>query len=137
MGDLVCNNSHAIGEYLEGAPNIIVQQIRQMASTVTRMIRECFDAFMDKDLAKAQNVLTVDDAVDEFRNSMSEELRESLKGPVYDLKSTMSLLSVVRNLERLADHATNISEEVIFYLTGFDVRHKNLKEPLGGNYEPS
>ncbi len=133
MGDLVCNTSRAISEYLEGSPNIIVQQVRQMASTVNRMIRESFDAFMDKDLSKAQNVLTVDDAVDAFRNRMSEELRESLKTPMADLKSTMALLSVVRNLERLADHSTNISEEVIFYLTGFDVRHKHIKTPTGGN----
>lgn len=137
MGDLVCKNSLAISTYLDGAPHLIVQQIRQMASTVVRMIRECFDAFMDKDLSKAQNVLTVDDAVDDFRNRMSEELRETLKAPVYDLESTMALLAVVRNLERLADHATNISEEVIFYLTGFDVRHKNIKEPLGGTNESS
>lgn len=137
MGDLVCNTSRAIVDYLEGAPNIIVQQIRQMASTVNRMIRESFDAFMDKDLKKAQNVLTVDDAVDAFRNRMTEELRETMTNPMNDLKSTMALLSIVRNLERLADHSTNISEEVIFYLTGFDVRHGNLKGPLGGIHEPN
>lgn len=135
MGDLVCSASYAIEDYLNASPNIIVQQIRQMATTVNRMIHECFDAFMDKDLAKAQNVLQLDDAVDEFRNKMSEELRESLKGPLSDMTSTMSLLSVVRNLERLADHATNISEEVIFYLTGFDVRHKNLKDAKEEDHE--
>jgi len=135
MGDLVCSSSYAIGEYLEGPPNIIVQQIRQMAATVIRMIRECLDAFMDKNLEKAQAVLQIDDAVDDFRNKISEELRESLKIPMADFKATMGLLSVVRNLERLADHATNISEEIIFYLTGFDVRHNGLKKPTEGTDE--
>lgn len=131
MGDLVCNTSRAIGDYLNGPPNLMVQQIRQMATTVMRMLRDCFDAFMDRDLEKAQSVLVLDDAVDEFRNKMSEELREGMKSPIADIGNTMALLSIVRNLERLADHATNISEEVIFYLTGFDVRHKfekTLKE---------
>lgn len=127
MGDLVCSMSRAIGEYLDGPPNLMVQQIRQMATTVTRMMRDCLDAFMDRDLEKAQAVLLLDDTVDEFRNKMSVELREGMKSPIADVGMTMSLLSIVRNLERLADHATNIAEEVIFYLTGFDVRHKTAK----------
>jgi phosphate transport system protein len=129
MGDLVCKNSNAIASYLDGSPNLIVQEIRQMATTVVRMVRDCFDAFMDRDLLKAQTVLSIDDAVDAFRNKMSEELREALKSPIADIETTMSLLAIIRNLERLADHATNIAEEVIFYLTGFDVRHKTLKTP--------
>lgn len=124
MGDLVCSSSYAIGDYLKSSPNIIVQQIRQMATTVSRMVRDSLDAFMDKDLEKARNVLTLDDTVDDFRNRMSEELKFSLKEPINDIQSIMSLLSVVRNLERLADHSTNIAEEVIFYLTGSDVRHE-------------
>ena len=123
MGDLVRNNSYAIEEYLQSSPNLAVQQIREMASTVTRMIRDGFDAFMENDLERAQKVLAVDDSVDRFRNRLSEELREHLQQPVGDFQSTMALLSVVRNLERLADHATNIAEEVIFFLTGSDVRH--------------
>ena len=114
MGDLVCNNSHAIGEYLEGAPNIAVSEIKHMATTVTRMIRVGFDAFMDKDLEKANALLKLDDAVDEFRNRISKQLVASLSEPMVDRNSSMALLSVVRNLERLADHVTNIAEEVIF-----------------------
>lgn len=125
MGDLACSNSYAIKDYLESQPDIIVQTIKQMATTVMRMVRDSFDAFMDRDLQKSEEVLNIDDAVDEFRNHMSLQLREKLKESGMDLRSIMALLSVVRNLERLADHATNIAEEVIFYLTGLDVRHKN------------
>lgn len=126
MGDLVCNNSYGIREYLEGAPNITVSEIKHMATTVTRMIRSGFDAFMDKDLEKANALLKLDDAVDEFRNRISKQLVASLAEPMVDRSSAMALLNVVRNLERLADHVTNIAEEVIFYLTGSDVRHGGL-----------
>jgi phosphate transport system protein len=97
-----------------------------MATTVMRMVRDSFDAFMDRDLKKAEEILKLDDAVDTFRNQMSNQLREKIKEPGMDLKSIMSLLSVVRNLERLADHATNIAEEIIFYLTGSDIRHPHI-----------
>lgn len=123
MGDLVRNNSYAIEEYLQASPNLIVQQIREMATTVMHMIRDGFDAFMESDIERALRVLSLDDSVDKFRNRLSEELRENLQHPVSDFKSTMALLSVIRNMERLADHATNIAEEVIFFLTGSDVRH--------------
>jgi phosphate transport system protein len=133
MGDLVRNNSFAIEDYLQSSPNLIVQQIREMATTVTHMIRNGFDAFMESDISSANRVLSLDDSVDQFRNRLSEELREHLQHPVGDFQSTMALLSVIRNLERLADHATNIAEEVIFFLTGSDIRHRNdLELKLGG-----
>lgn len=133
MGDLVRNNSYAIEEYLESSPNLIVQQIREMATTVTHMIRDGFDAFMESDIERAQRVLSLDDSVDKFRNRLREELSESLQHPVSDFDSTMSLLSVIRNMERLADHATNIAEEVIFFLTGSDIRHnRDYRTKQGG-----
>lgn len=127
MGDLVCNNSFAIQEYLSGAPNILVSDIKNMATTVTRMIRVGFDAFMDNDLEKANSLLKLDDAVDEFRNRISKLLIASLSEPMVDRVSSLALLNVVRNLERLADHVTNIAEEVIFYLTGSDIRHGGME----------
>jgi len=50
-------------------------------------------------------------------------LISGLSEPMVDRSSSMALLNVVRNFERLADHVTNIAEEVIFYLTGSDIRH--------------
>ncbi len=127
MGDLVCNNSFAIQDYLSGAPHILVSDIKHMATTVTRMIRVGFDAFMDNDLEKANSLIKLDDVVDEFRNKISRQLISGLSEPMVDRVSSLALLNVVRNLERLADHVTNIAEEVIFYLTGSDIRHGGLE----------
>ena len=133
MGDLVRNNSYAIQDYLNASPNLIVQQIREMATTVMLMLRDGFDAFMESDMERAKRVLSLDDSVDQFRNRLRRELNEDLRQPVNDFESTMSLLSVIRNMERLADHSTNICEEVIFFLTGSDVRHdKNYRIKTGG-----
>lgn len=123
MGDLIYNNAFFIQEYLSGAPSILVSDIKHMASTVTRMTRIGFDAFMDKDLEKANSLLKLDDSVDEFRNRISRQLISGLSEPMVDRASSMALLNVVRNFERLADHVTNVAEEVIFYLTGSDIRH--------------
>lgn len=131
MGDLARNNSYAIKDYLASQPDIVVQTIKQMATTVMRMVRDSFDAFMDRDLKKSQEVLKIDDAVDQFRTQISYLLQDKMKDQGADLKSILSLLSVVRNLERLADHATNIAEEVIFYLTGLDIRHRNAIDQQG------
>lgn len=124
MGDLAFNNSFAIEDYLQGPPNIVAQRIKEMAGTVNRMIRDCFDAFMNNHLQMAKDVLVLDDTVDEFRNKMRDQLRESIKQGGDEVDMSMALMSVVRNLERLADHATNIAEEIIFYLTGSDIRHE-------------
>lgn len=129
MGDLIYNNAFFIQEYLSGAPNILVSDIKHMATTVTRMTRIGFDAFMDRDLEKANSLLKLDDTVDEFRNRISRQLISGLSEPMVDRASSMALLNVVRNFERLADHVTNIAEEVIFYLTGSDIRH--------GGYTPN
>lgn len=123
MGDLIYSNAFFIQEYLRGAPSILVSDIKHMATTVTRMTRIGFDAFMDKDLNKANSLLKLDDTVDEFRDRISRQLVSGLSEPMVDRASSMALLNVVRNFERLADHVTNIAEEVIFYLTGSDIRH--------------
>jgi phosphate transport system protein len=133
MGDLVRNNSYAIEDYLNSSPNLVVQQIREMATTVMQMLRDGFDAFMESNIERALRVLSLDDSVDKFRNRLREELSETLRHPINDFNSTMALLSVIRNMERLADHATNIAEEVIFFLTGSDVRHnKDFRTKQGG-----
>lgn len=116
MSDLSCNNSYAIRDYLSGPPSAVAQRIKEMSTIVRRMIRDCFDAFMEKNLLQAHSVLKLDDTVDAFRNEMSKELKGQLHDNMADVDVNIPLLNIVRNLERLADHATNIAEEIIFYL---------------------
>jgi phosphate transport system protein len=97
--------------------------IPRMAATVAGMVRRALEAFVEGKAELADAVLKMDDIVDrmddEIFMNMAEEMRQhpELSRPALDV------LLVSRNLERVADHATNIAEDVIFWVRGADVRH--------------
>ncbi len=97
--------------------------IPAMASRVQSMIRKSLDAFVKKDPELARTVLVSDDAVDSLRDSIYEELIGFMERDPKTVRQGINLMFVARNLERLADHATNIAEDVLFLVEGVDVRH--------------
>jgi phosphate transport system protein len=94
-----------------------------MADRVQAMIRKSLDAFVKKDADLARTVLVSDDAVDELRDSVYEEVVSYMERDPKTVRQGVNLMFVARNLERLADHATNIAEDVLFLVEGVDVRH--------------
>jgi len=94
-----------------------------LASMVESMVRQSLDAFVKKDSSLARNVLTSDHAVDELRDSIYDELIIYMERDATTIRQCLDLIFVARNLERIADHATNISEDVVFLVEGVDVRH--------------
>ena len=102
-------------------PHLI--DIPHIAALVQNMVRQSLDAFVSKDAALAQSVLSSDDAVDALRSAFSHELISFMQREPNYIPQAMSLLSIVGRLERVADHATNIAEDVLFYVKGIDVRH--------------
>lgn len=97
--------------------------IPQMARMVESMVRKSLDAFVKRDAELARNVLVSDDAVDDLRDSMYRELVAYMQSDPSGIPQAMNLVFVARNLERIADHATNIAEDVLFLVQGVDVRH--------------
>jgi len=97
--------------------------IPHMANLVQSMIRKSLDAFVKKDADLARSVLVSDDAVDDLRDSIYEELINYMEKDPQMVRQGVNLMFVARNLERLADHATNIAEDVLFLVQGVDVRH--------------
>jgi len=97
--------------------------IPAMASRVQSMIRKSLDAFVKRDAELARTVLLSDDAVDALRDSVYEELIGYMEHDPKTVRQGINLMFVARNLERLADHATNIAEDVLFLVEGVDVRH--------------
>jgi len=132
MGDLTRNIAYCIGEYLEAAPVLLASEISKMADLVGNMVAQTMQAFLDSDHGLAQEVLKIDDSVDTFRDSLLEQLTETMKLQVPLIDSCLGLRRVIRNLERIGDHATNISEDVIFILTGKDVRHEHGSDKKEG-----
>jgi len=123
MGDLAVNIvERALSLINEPLIKPLVD-IPAMASRVQSMIRKSLDAFVRRDAELARNVLVSDDAVDELRDSVYEELITYMERDPKTVRQGINLMFVARNLERLADHATNIAEDVLFLVEGVDVRH--------------
>ncbi|MBV9675735.1 MAG: phosphate transport system regulatory protein PhoU, partial [Acidobacteriaceae bacterium] len=81
--------------------------------------------FVNRDTELARSVLASDDAVDNMRTASYHELISFMEKNPQQISQALYLLSTVRNLERIADHATNIAEDVLFLVKGVDVRHHN------------
>ena len=94
-----------------------------MAKLAQDMIRNSMDAFVRKDPELARSVLRSDDAVDRLRDKMYAEILKFMEEDPRRIHPGLEYLFVARGLERLADHATNIAEDVVFFVQGIDVRH--------------
>jgi phosphate transport system protein len=94
-----------------------------MAGIAEKMIRDALDAFVKKDAELARDVLRRDDEVDELKDQVFRELLTYMMADPGTIQRALSLILISRNLERIADHATNIAEDVIFIAEAKDVRH--------------
>jgi phosphate transport system protein len=99
--------------------------IPHIAGLAQGMVRKSLDAFVNRDAELARSVLASDDAVDNMRTASYHELISFMASNPQHIAQALYLLSVVRNLERIADHATNVAEDVLFLVKGIDVRHHN------------
>ncbi len=126
MGDLAVNLAQRSLSMLKRPPFRPLVDIPHMSKIVEAMVRRSLDAFVRRDAALAQNVVMSDDEVDDLKDSIYRELLELMEtgeappGPAFDL------IFIAHNLERVADHATNIAQDVLFLVKGVDVRHHHL-----------
>ena len=102
----------------------------RMASLVEDMLHSSLDAFVKRDADLAERVLPADDEVDSIRDNIYSELLEVMQSNPSIVPSAIHLMFVARNLERIADHTTNIAEDVIFLVRGIDIRHHVAQEKL-------
>src|SRR5580658_6351741 len=135
MGDLAVNIAR---QALALMDEPIVQpliDIPYIGGLVQSMLRMALDAFVAKDAELARRVLASDDVVDNLRTAFFQELVSFMQREPTHIPQALQLLSIVRNLERIADHSTNIAEDVLYYVKGIDVRH-HAEGGFGGPKEP-
>ena len=98
--------------------------ISEMGEKVGIMIRTAIQSLLEADAKLAESVLRLDDEIDDMNRAVQAELIEVMQ--IHPQLSTQALNAIIvsRNLERAADHATNIAEDVIFWVRGSDIRHK-------------
>jgi phosphate transport system protein len=102
--------------------------IPRMADLAAEMVRKCLQAFIEGDAELARSILTMDDAVDAMNRAAYKALTKVMEEQSHLAPQALNALMISRALERIADHATNIAEDVIFWVQGDDVRHhKSLK----------
>lgn len=123
MGDLAENIAQRALALMEGAPIKPMIDIPHIAGLVQSMVRKALDAFVQRDADLARSVLASDDAVDSLRTACYHELTSFMEQDPRNIQEGLALLSITRNLERIADHSTNIAEDVLFLVKGVDVRH--------------
>ena len=125
MGDLAVNIAYRALELIREPMIQPMVDIPYIAGLVQSMVRKSLDAFVNRDPELARSVLAGDDAVDNLRTSSYHELISYMEKDSTHVAQALSLWTVVRNLERIADHSTNIAEDVLFLVKGVDVRHQN------------
>jgi phosphate transport system protein len=123
IGDQAVNIAQNTMRLIEKPPLKPLIDIPRMAAVAEEMIRDSLDAFVRRDAALARKVLTRDDEVDAMKDHIFRVLLTYMMADPGTIERALALILVSRNLERIADHATNIAEDVIFMVEARDVRH--------------
>jgi len=123
MGDLAVNIAQRVISLLSRPVIKPLIDIPQMSRTVELMVRKGLDALVQRDEAMARSVLLADDEVDDMKRAVYQELMEMVEHGQAHAGAAFDLIFIAHNLERIADHATNIAEDVLFMIKGVDVRH--------------
>lgn len=124
VGDLAVNIAERTVFLASADPITIPFDFRAMAEKSQAMLGKSLDALMNKDTTLAHEVLASDDEVDALNREMYHLVHDGIRAQPEKVKEYVNLLSVTRHLERIADYATNIAEDVIYMRTGEIIRHK-------------
>ena len=125
VGDQAVNIAVRVREMGAFASIDLPVDIPRLASLASEMVRKALQAFIEADAELARSVLMLDDQVDEMNNNAFYSLSSLIKDRPELTPQSLNALIIARNLERVGDHATNIAEDVIFWVRGFDVRHNS------------
>jgi phosphate transport system protein len=129
VGDLAINIAEAALRYANHPPVKRLIDIPNMATIAQTMLRDALDAFVRRDTALAQQVLSADDELDALKTQIFRELLTYMLQDPTTIEPALDLILISRHLERIGDHATNVAEDVIFMVSARDVRHHSADQP--------
>jgi len=128
IGDQAVNIAENVSKFLRHPPLQPLINLSQMAQIAEGMTRDALDSFVRKDIALARAVLERDDEVDQLKDHVFRVLLTYMMADPGTIERALALILISRNLERIADHSTNIAEDVIFLVEAKDVRHHHETE---------
>ena len=123
MGDCAVNMAQAALQLAQEPPLEGVVDLPRLGEMARAMVRDGLDAFVRKDADLARRVRARDEEVDRLYQHLFRELTATMVDERRRVRRALHLLLVAKNLERIADHATNVAEDVIYFLEARDVRH--------------
>ena len=121
----VCERTIELNEEPQLKPYI---DIPRMGNIARAMVKESIDAFVKDDSTLARKVLANDDLVDDLMEQIFRELLSFMIEDPRTISAALDTIFVVKSLERVGDHARNISEYVVYMIKGRDVRHLSIEE---------
>jgi phosphate transport system protein len=122
VGDQAVNIAQRVMGLIELAPATLAADIPQMAAATLDMVRQSLQTFVAGDADLAQRILARDDEIDKMNHDIFTAMNQAMESSPQFLRQALHTISIARNLERVADHATNVAEDAIFWIRGTDVR---------------
>jgi len=123
MGDLAVNTAKRAKELMKEPSLKPLIDLPRMADISQKMLEDAITSFMNKDSDLARNVCMRDDEVDDLNDQIFRELITYMLQDPHNINRALKLILISRYLERIADHATNIAEDVYYMTKGKDIRH--------------
>ncbi len=124
IGDLAVHIAERVLEICREPPAGPPLDFRPLASRTLAMLHESIDALIELNSAKAAEVIRSDDEVDAENRAVIEQIKARIRAHSHQLDVDLNLMGIARHFERIADHAVNIAEDVIYLLEGRIVRHQ-------------
>src|ERR1700741_3416735 len=123
IGDLAVNLAERVSSLREMPGSRAPEELEPMTQAVKSMMSKSLGALIFRNATMATRVLESDDLVDQFRDRIFEQLLDQMTKQTALVVPSMQFILATRHLERIADHTTNIAEDIIYWVRGLDVRH--------------
>jgi phosphate transport system protein len=123
VGDQTVNIAQRVLDLISEPEVQLPVDIPRMAESVSTMVQRSLESFLDGRAEVAEAVLQMDNIVDRTKDEAFVVLVQRMISDPDSARAALNVLLITRSLERIADHATNIAEDVIFWVRGADVRH--------------
>jgi len=124
VGDLAVNVAEAAARYIQYPPVKPLIDLPKMSEFAQQMLRDALSSFVSGEVSLASDVLKRDDALDDLKRQLFQELLTYMLQDPGTVEPALDLILISRHLERIGDHATNVAEDVIFMVSALDVRHQ-------------
>jgi phosphate transport system protein len=125
IADLAVNLGERARALAEQPEFYVSDNLATMATIAVDMVRGALDAFVEFDAEEAQQICLRDDEVDNLNDQVIEEVHEVMRSRSELIEAALYYFSATRHMERIADHATNIAEDVIYLVEGEIARHRH------------